>query len=105
MQHVCIQCKHYQSSGTPNGSCSRLGLPVWSRRPQCAAAPPLDLFEPLESLGNQLRTARESTGLSRDDVCMELNISLRSLQNWETDTRKPPAHTVKMLMDYYKSKS
>jgi DNA-binding transcriptional regulator YiaG len=33
---------------------------------------------------------------------MDLDVSLRSLQNWETDTNKPPAHTVKMLMNYYR---
>ena len=26
-------------------------------------------------------------------------IAPRSLQNWETDTNKPPAHVVKMLME------
>ena len=102
--HLCIQCTHYISSDTPTGNCDILSKPVWSRRPQCAAPPPLDLFEPRDTLGNRLREARTSAGRSREDVCMDLEIPMRSLQNWETDERKPPAHTVKLLLGYYGNK-
>ena len=103
--HLCIQCKHYVSSDTPMGSCKKLLHPVWSRRPECASkVPGLDLFEPLDTLGNRLRQAREDAGLSREEVEMEMDISGRSLQNWELDERTPPKHTVKMLMNFYGDK-
>jgi len=107
-RHLCIQCAHYEGSGSPSGYCRAAALPVWSRRQECAAGGPsrggLDLFEPLDTLGNRLRTAREEAGLSRDEVCRRLSIAEKSLRNWETDERKPPDHTVRMLTDFYKAK-
>ena len=99
--HLCIQCIHYKPSETPSGYCNAVDKPVWSRRPECAAPKPLDLFEPMNTIGNSLRAAREAAGKNRDEVCMEFNILGRTLQNWELDTNKPPAHTIKMLVDYY----
>ena len=103
--HLCIQCKHYQSVSTSTGTCSATGESVWSVRPECTGAAGIDLFEPLDTTGNALRTARETAGVSRDEVCMDLDVSMRSLQKWELDERKPPKHTIKMLLDYYQSKS
>ena len=100
--HLCIQCEHYEPSDTPNGRCKALDVPVWSRRPECASKlPGFDYFNPLDTLGNELRAAREAAGLSREEVCAELEIAMRSLQNWELGERVPPKHVVKMLMDYY----
>ena len=99
-KHLCVQCKYYRGSDGPNGQCEKLAEPVWSRLSQCTAHP-LDLFEPLDTLSNKLRTAREAIGKSRKEVCIDLEIPIRTLQNWETDKNKPPARTVKMLLDYY----
>jgi len=98
---LCIQCKHYISSENPAGKCAVIGATVWSLRSECLSLPDRDLYEPLDTLGTRLRTARERAAKHRDEVCEDLSITKKTLQNWETDLRKPPPHTVKMLMDYY----
>ena len=102
-KHLCIQCKHYKTLSGNTGQCKLTGDSVWSMRPECAATP-IDMFEALDTLGNQLRNARESAGLSREDVCMEFEIPMRTLQNWELDERKPATHTVNMLKDFYSNR-
>lgn len=98
--HICLQCVHYEGSGTPNGFCGVLSCPVWSRRPQCASKVG-DLFKPLDTVGNRLRVAREAAGLSRDDVCMALDVPYRTLQNWETGQSKPYKTGITTLLAYY----
>jgi DNA-binding XRE family transcriptional regulator len=105
--HICRQCTHYTPNDkprSPNGKCVLLGCPVWSRRPECASKTG-DMFKPLDTLGNRLRTARVAAVLSRDEVCAETGVTMKSLKNWETDTYPPPDYAQKMLLEFYKKKT
>jgi DNA-binding XRE family transcriptional regulator len=105
--HICRQCIHYQPNDkphSPNGQCGLLRCPVWSRRPECASKTG-DMFQPRDTLGSRLRMARVAAGLSRDDVCSELELNGFTLQSWENGKREPPVHTQKMIFEFYNSKT
>jgi len=56
--------------------------------------------KPLRELSHR----RSMTGLSRKEVCDDLEIPYRTLQDWELGNRTPPPYVIKMLISYYKSK-
>jgi transcriptional regulator with XRE-family HTH domain len=49
---------------------------------------------PVFGLGDHLRKARMSAGLSQEELALRLGITSRSVTNYETDRRRPPAATL-----------
>lgn len=51
----------------------------------------------MENTAKAIRSIRENTGLSRARFSELYEIPLRTIEDWETGVRKPPAYVVKML--------
>jgi len=56
----------------------------------------------MTTIADRLKQGREAAKLTQQQVFEELEIPIRTLQNWEGGLRTPPVYVIKMLMDYYK---
>jgi DNA-binding transcriptional regulator YiaG len=59
----------------------------------------------MTSKTNNLRAAREATGLTRAAVARSLEIPYRTIEKWEAGDRNPPTYVKKMLLDYYSNRT
>lgn len=57
----------------------------------------------VESFGTRLRSARESVGLTQDDVAEELGVTKGSVSAWEKDRNFPQLETFTKLCQIYRS--
>lgn len=53
-------------------------------------------------LNENIRTLRESFGLSQVDLGKELNVSKQCISNWENDNVQPSIEMLEKLSDYFK---
>ena len=53
----------------------------------------------------QIRSIRESTGLSRIAFCKKYDIPLRTMEEWESGRRTPPEYIPRMLYYYVRYSS
>lgn len=53
------------------------------------------------SIGKQLRQLRESKGLNKKELTLNLDIPYSTYNNWETDAREPNSKYLKLFSEYY----
>lgn len=51
------------------------------------------------AFSERLKAARAAAGTSQREAAEILDISVRTLQNWEIDSRTPPPYVQKMVLD------
>lgn len=57
--------------------------------------------KPDAAFGARLKAARESKGLSQEDVAERVNVSVQTVSNWETGYRTPGAEYLFSLAEIY----
>lgn len=48
---------------------------------------------------NKLKEARQAAGLSQAKMSKLFEIPTRTIENWESGTRKPPAYVEKLIVE------
>lgn len=52
---------------------------------------------------DKIKEARKAAGLSRYEMAEMFEIPYKTLMNWETDVRKPPAYVEKLILEKLES--